>query len=111
MIIGNRKWKVFNINVTTTSTNSTKFNKLIDLLDSISYEPIVVINHAYFDVDSSYTFYIYMCTFLLACDTVITTVHVYDDYRPYAQILGESIRVVDRYYHHYHPLSSSLPLL
>ena len=94
---GNRKWRVFNINITTTSSNTTKFNMLKDLTNSMTtYQQLILINHDYFDADSSYTFYIYMCTFLLACDTITTNVHVYDDYRPYAQILGESNRVVNR---------------
>ena len=71
---GGRKWRVFDINFTTTDTNITN-NAIIDkfIAKINKYQPYVTIPHDYFAIENKYTFSIHMCTFLLGNNNIINS--------------------------------------
>lgn len=70
---GGRKWRVFHISLTTTDTNITNNAIINTFISKINkYQPYVTIPHDYFVIENKYTFSIYMCTFLLGNNHLIS---------------------------------------
>jgi len=70
---GSIHWFNFSLSFITSCDNSTKVEMLRNYTDSITFKPLIIIAHNFFEPEARYTFYITLCTHLQGKPSSFTT--------------------------------------